>query len=434
MRDATAALSMTLTVTRPNRDAEIVNVQYRSTDPLLAAAVPNLLLEQFIKYKSQSSHTKANSTVQFLRSQVASYETQLKTAESALGNFRESEKVVSLADEAAADVKRMAELQVERDRLMSEQSAIKAILRQALGTRRDSRARRCRIPVIHCKPWNAGHPRVAPSARDGAKCSARSAESGKRRRRGAYEPHRCAQHQLMQMSRGYLSGLETKIAAVSANIATFGRQIETIPTRQIQYARLARDQKLLEDLSTLLNRRLKEAEIEEAVEPGDAQLIDRALVPEKPASPKVALNLILGLVVGLGLGLLSGVGRDLLDTRVHTKEDLQAATGGIPVLAGIPRFSLKSSKLGSLKRSTDSRDTRQIAPGSGLITLAESRNASVEAYRSLRTSITFAGADIRQQVLVLTSAGAGDGKSTTAANWRSRSRSRECERFSSTLI
>ncbi|HUQ20911.1 MAG TPA: polysaccharide biosynthesis tyrosine autokinase [Gemmatimonadaceae bacterium] len=416
LRDATAAMMQKRTVTRPNREAEIVNVQYQSTDPALAAQVPNLLLEEFIRYKSQSSKTKASSTVGFLRDQVATYQGQLKNAESALGTFRQDQQVVSLEDEASAQVKRMAELQVERDRLTAERNAIASILAKPAASG-ESHARD--VAAFPSFIANRGIQDILAALLQLE--TERNALLVKRNPENAdvvalTNRIDSLNAQLMQMSKGYVAGLDSKIAALTTNISSFGKQIESIPTREIQYARLARDEKLLEEMSTLLNRRLKEAEIEEAVEPGDAQLIDRALIPENPTSPKVALNLVLGLVVGLGLGLLTGVGRDLLDTKIHTKEDLQAVTGGIPVLAGIPRFNLKPSKFGGLKRSTDSRDTKQIAPGAGLITLVESRNASVEAYRALRTNITFAGADVRLQVLVLTSGSPGDGKSTTAAN------------------
>ena len=416
IRDATASLRKRLAVSRPNRDAEIVNVQYQSTDPQLSAQVPNLLLDEFIKYKSQNSRSKASSTVDFLREQVASYESKLKTAEAALGDFREQKQVVSLSDEAAAQVKRMAELQAERDRLVAERSAIGAILSKPASSGES-----------HARDVAAFPSFIANRGIQDILAALIQLETERNTLLVKRNPENAdvvalsnridsLNAQLMQMSKGYQSGLDSKIAALTTNIASFGKQIETIPATEIQYARLARDEKLLEEISSLLNMRLKEAEIEEAVEPGDAQLVDGALVPEGPASPKVVLNLFLGLVVGLGLGLLVGVGRDMLDTKIHTKDDLQAVTGGIPVLAGIPRFNLKQSKFGVLKRSTDARDTKQITPGAGLITLVESRNASVEAYRSLRTNITFAGADVQLQVLVLTSAAEGDGKSTTAAN------------------
>ena len=415
MRDAAKSIKAGLAVTRPNREAEIVSVGYRSTDPVLAAAVPNLLLDEFVRYKSQSNRSEASSTVDFLRGQVDTYTGQLKKAEAALGSYRQQQQVVSLGDEAAVQVKRMAELQAERDQLLAEQRSLSAILAKP-SVAGQSRARD--IAAFPSFITNRGMQDILaalieveaerntllirrnPQNEDVQALTARIDDLN---------------GQLTQMARGYLAGLDSKITALDANVATFGRQIESIPAKEIAFARLAREQKLLDEITTLLRTRLKEAEIEEAIEPGDVQVIDRALIPERPSSPKVPLNILLGLFVGAGLGLFAGVARDMLNTRVRSKEDAQGSTGGIPVLASIPHFGTNGFGLAAMRRA-DSRERRYIAPGAGLITLAEARSPSSEAYRVLRTNITFAGADAGNRVIVFTSALPGDGKSTTASN------------------
>jgi capsular exopolysaccharide synthesis family protein len=51
-----------------------------------------------------------------------------------------------------------------------------------------------------------------------------------------------------------------------------------------------------------------------------------------------------------------------------------------------------------------------------LITVSEPRSPISEAYRTLRTNLDFAGLDQALETLVVTSAGVGEGKSTTLAN------------------
>jgi len=53
---------------------------------------------------------------------------------------------------------------------------------------------------------------------------------------------------------------------------------------------------------------------------------------------------------------------------------------------------------------------------SQLITVTEPRSPISESYRTLRTNLDFAGLDRKLQTLVITSAGVGEGKSTTLAN------------------
>ncbi|MDQ3225686.1 MAG: polysaccharide biosynthesis tyrosine autokinase [Chloroflexota bacterium] len=418
LRNAADALRKKLTVSKPNREAQIVNVAYESNDPFLAAAVPNLILDEFMRYKAQTNKTEATSTVDFLRQQVASYEGQLKVAESSLGAYREEAQVVSIGDEAQAQVKRMADLQAERDQLMAERQSLAAILGK--NPAQGSAARD--IAAFPSFITNKGMQDILQSM-----IQLENERSQLLLRRNPENADVVAlserinelDNQLAQMARAYLAGVDSKLASVNAGIRAFGKQIETIPAREIAFARLSRDQKLLGDISTLLQTRLKEAEIKEAVQPRDVRVIDRALMPERPASPKPAINMLLGLFGGLFLAFVAATIRQMMDNKVRTREDVQAATGGVPILGAIPRLSdvAQSRKIRAVS-STDFTATAPPAagPGSALIARASSRDVSSEAYRALRTNITFASVDHSNQVIVLTSALAGDGKSTTASN------------------
>jgi tyrosine-protein kinase Etk/Wzc len=103
-------------------------------------------------------------------------------------------------------------------------------------------------------------------------------------------------------------------------------------------------------------------------------------------------------MLGLGLGLAGAVLRDHADRTVRTREELQLTQPGLPILSVIPR----------------ARTVR--TNGASRITVVESESPSAEAYRQLRTNLSFARPDMPQQVLVLTSPTPGDGKSMTSTN------------------
>lgn len=66
---------------------------------------------------------------------------------------------------------------------------------------------------------------------------------------------------------------------------------------------------------------------------------------------------------------------------------------------------------------SDQRPTVPSGPASGLIAHFDPKSAAAEAYRSLRTSIQFAGLDHKCRSIVVTSSSPGEGKSTTVANF-----------------
>ncbi len=126
-----------------------------------------------------------------------------------------------------------------------------------------------------------------------------------------------------------------------------------------------------------------------------ASVIDPAVAPTTPTTPRPAVNLALGMVFGLLLGVGQAVFRTVLDTRVRTASDLEALTAS-PILGSI----------GHVKDSS----THGVEVG-------DSRWVNAEAYRRLRTNVGFIGlGGERRPSMVITSAVAGEGKTQTVVN------------------
>src|SRR5690606_30683726 len=68
--DAVDELRRTISITRPNRMANVVVARYESTDTALVHQVPNHLARAFIAQRNQIKKTEARSTVNFLREQI----------------------------------------------------------------------------------------------------------------------------------------------------------------------------------------------------------------------------------------------------------------------------------------------------------------------------------------------------------------------------
>jgi succinoglycan biosynthesis transport protein ExoP len=119
-------------------------------------------------------------------------------------------------------------------------------------------------------------------------------------------------------------------------------------------------------------------------------IIDQAQPGKSPVRPNKTLNIILGIVIGLMVGVGLAFFIEYLDTSVKTIDDVERALQS-PVLGVIPQ------NVGHL-----------IDEG------VESQHA--EAYRVLRTNLLFSRKDDRLNSIVVVSAGAGEGKSTTVLN------------------
>jgi capsular exopolysaccharide synthesis family protein len=137
----------------------------------------------------------------------------------------------------------------------------------------------------------------------------------------------------------------------------------------------------------------------ELAEAGGARLTRQAEVPEAPFEPNMRRNVAVALGIGLLLGIAFAFVREQLDDTVTSRADLEAVTGGLPVLGIVPRPS-------------ERRGREPV----GLAAADDPTSSTAEAYRTLRTAVQFLGVDRSLSTVLITSPGVGDGKTTTVAN------------------
>jgi uncharacterized protein involved in exopolysaccharide biosynthesis len=150
---------------------------------------------------------------------------------------------------------------------------------------------------------------------------------------------------IYQQLYGTLINLEVEANALKAReeallsiIAEREAELSTLPAQELELARLMREAKVLEELFILLRTRREEARISEAMQTADVQVIDAAMLPEQPVKPRVKLNIAIGGVLGVFLGVGLAFLLEFLDNTLKTKEDAERVLG-LPVLGQIPDFS-----------------------------------------------------------------------------------------------
>lgn len=128
-------------------------------------------------------------------------------------------------------------------------------------------------------------------------------------------------------------------------------------------------------------------------------VVDAAVPPAGPSSPRVLLNTLLAALVGLMLAVGIAFFAEYLDDTLKSPEAVEAVTG-LPTLGTIIRMQ------GDDNRSVIYR----------LATILYPRSPAAEGYRTLRTNLEFASLDHPARIILVTSAIPGEGKTTTAAN------------------
>ncbi len=185
--------------------------------------------------------------------------------------------------------------------------------------------------------------------------------------------------------------------------------LKKVPEQTIQFQKLERNRRIVEEMITLVEGQLKDAEIAAAVTDSTATVLDEAVTPAPQGGSSTTLIYAVGVFSGLLVGVIVAFMRDWLDTTVRTEQDL-ASIVGVAVVGTIPNLQQQARSVGY--RLPVPKGGAEAAPATG----REYQTPAAEAYRSLRTNLNYLTPPRPPHVIVITSALPGDGKTTTAVN------------------
>jgi len=195
-------------------------------------------------------------------------------------------------------------------------------------------------------------------------------------------------------------------------LSIYNEKIDKLPPKQLEYSRLKRNNLVLNQNYNLLRQKLEEAKINVASQVGKVQIIDYARYPNESGQNHNRI-LLLGLVLGFSSGILLVLIFEQLDNSIKTRGDIEKYN--LTVLGVIPSISNNSdTKNRGRKKSRIFKQSSEMKRR--LITKEDPRSPVSEAYRTLRTSMLYNNVDSKTKSILVSSAGPGEGKTTTVAN------------------
>lgn len=131
--------------------------------------------------------------------------------------------------------------------------------------------------------------------------------------------------------------------------------------------------------------------------PVKLSLVQQAQEPTSPSSPKVALNMAIGIVAGLIVGVFVALIKDLLSTKVQESRDLQEVIDA-PIMGRIP----------------EDEALKQPVP----VVVSAPSSSIAEEYRRVRTNLSFTtpAEGTNARLIVISSVSPNEGKTTMSVN------------------
>ena len=212
------------------------------------------------------------------------------------------------------------------------------------------------------------------------------------------------QRQISQ-ERAALEGANARAATYAARLGEARSQLRNVPEQQVEIGQLQRQRDLSTATVQRLDGELERVRLAEDTELGIAQLIREVQTPQKPAAPNTLLNMGLGGVLGLMLGLAGAAIRYRTDSRVHTPDDLEEQ--GFSVVGTVPNLSA------AIREGRQEHDGASIDPA--LVTLTHPFSPQAESFRHLHANL-YTGAEAAPEVVLVTAPESEAGKSVVATN------------------
>lgn len=208
------------------------------------------------------------------------------------------------------------------------------------------------------------------------------------------------QEQVLERILGAQESIRDRIDNVERQLTTVNAEIDDASKRGDEDERSVFQGERASLLARLgiLQQELEDLQPDRAIALGGGRIIQPAGESLHPSSPNHRNDAIFGLLIGLITGIGAAFLRHRLDDRLRSRGDFETAIGA-PVLAAIPHFKVAR------------KDRASAIP-----LIADPYGAASESYRSLRINVEALAHRSGFKSLLISSAGAGEGKTTTAVN------------------
>ena len=194
------------------------------------------------------------------------------------------------------------------------------------------------------------------------------------------------------------------------------QKLEALPDTQKKILRLKRDFEVNQAIFLALQNKRQELSILKASTVGNVRILDKAEVMPNIVAPKKGLILLLSILMGGMLGVIIVALKHFL--RAGVTDPKVFTENGLMVHATIPHSENEDAYQQQLQSSKPDKKSKNTKQQYKKLLLASDHPAdlSVEALRSLRTSLHFSMLDASNNIVMLSSANPGVGKSFVSSN------------------
>jgi polysaccharide biosynthesis transport protein len=402
----------------------ILELQYKDSDPELVAAVLNSISEAMVQENGRSIRQQASSVRKFIEGRIPEQKRKLTRVEADESRFKQTNGIISLETQdssltnsliAIEDQERILMAQIQEAQQKSEQlqkvtgskNVQSAYVASRAGQDDELKALRTRLIELESQIVEARgrfsdeHPSVINLLQKRDSTSALYNQS-LQRIVPAQSSIPAKEFAADDLSRSLISTYITsqvelnasidKLKAIRSQKVALQVRLTELPAKQQILTGLVRKREQEAATLKLLQNKLEEARIAEAQLVSNVHIIGLASVPTSPASPKPMVILVLGTAAGLVLAIGVIILGEMLNTKIGSAEELQQQIK-LPVLGNLSeRLSIQPGQMHRFLNNSE----------------------AVEPYRRLLKQLQLSNKNQLKSILISSSV-SGEGKSSVCA-------------------
>ncbi|PZO07662.1 MAG: exopolysaccharide biosynthesis protein [Lysobacteraceae bacterium] len=377
----------------PVRNSRLVRVHFDSEEPEFSRRVVNAVAEAYIASNLDRRFDASSYATNFLEDRLEQLKLKLEDSEKELVAFAQRERIVDAKDGSSLSTQSLGELNTAVAKAQDERIRAEARWRQAETASGMGLATVLGSPIVQTLQEQRANLRAQYQDK-----------------LSVFKPA----FPEMQQLKAQIDEIDLQLASEVGNIKSSIRseyqaalaqeelltsqvgllrdEVLDLQSRSIQYNILKREVDTNRQQYDALLQRYKEIGIAGGVGTNNISVVDQAETPTNKFKPRLALNVAVGLLLGLFAGVLLAFVFEYLDDTLKSPEDVEKQLG-LSVLGVIPLLKLPMTPAKAVE---------------------DPRSAFAESYRSVRTALQFATDTGVPRSLLVTSSTPAEGKSTTA--------------------
>lgn len=387
----------------PQRLTLITIIQFQHPSAKMAARVANLLSTEYIAYNSRLRIEESLKAVDDLKDRADQQRKRVDEIANALQSFRQRGNLISLMQSKDIVTEKLKALNM-------------------MTTQTNSRLKEAEVRWNQVRDWTKTGRDLAelPFIASQAKVSQLNVQVTTQKMAVAQLQERYkdkhprlieATNGLAQTEQEFKMALDTAATSVKseyenalqndegARKALVDQEAKSLDLDKsaVEYENLNREFRVNEQLLESMMSRMRETSVTSSIEMESARIIDRAVEPNNPISPNVVVNLALGVIGGIFIGVSFAFLLATIDDKIKTTFDVETLVG-LPLLGLIPRVE------------------RMEQPDKAQIVSNGADRMVTEAFLSLYSTLRINDESRNAKLILVTSTLPGEGKSFIATN------------------